>query len=255
MSMIRSAPAELKIVIPGNHDISLDPAYYDAVGCKRFHHGRSEDLAAIRELYRGADAQANGVAYMEEGVRTFTLKNGARFTVYASAYQPAFCGWAFAYERWQDRYNPASAESEFKAPNPVPSYPEVDIILTHGPPYGILDETYRDESVGCENLRRAVKRCKPRLHCFGHIHEGWGAMRVKWTGGETGDELAERLPQNMKKIRQERAAFVDVSRESSADPLKAGEETLFVNASIMNVSYNPANAPHVIDMDLPIGSE
>jgi hypothetical protein len=57
-------------------------------------------------------------------------------------------------------------------------------MMTHGPPMGVLDATTRGESVGCQHLLRAARRCKPVLHCFGHIHEAWGAQKVKWKEGE-----------------------------------------------------------------------
>jgi predicted phosphodiesterase len=54
---------------------------------------------------------------------------------------------------------------------------QVDILLTHEPPYGILDRTYRKERVGSIVLRHAVEASakKPLLWCCGHIHEGRGA--------------------------------------------------------------------------------
>lgn len=56
----------------------------------------------------------------------------------------------------------------------------LDILLTHGPPYARLDETSRGDFAGCPHLLRALMRSRPLIHCFGHIHEGWGAERVKW---------------------------------------------------------------------------
>ncbi|KAL9011504.1 MAG: hypothetical protein Q9173_003650, partial [Seirophora scorigena] len=182
---VSRAPAELKIVIAGNHDITLDEAYYRRTGAKRMHRNIPEDTAAVREIWTGAGAQAAGVVYLEEGIRSFTLKNGATFTIYTSPYQPEFCGWAFPYARAQDRFNP---DSSF-ASTPIPEHPAIDILLTHGPPRGILDTVAHyngeDEAVGCEHLLRAVQRCRPRLHCFGHIHEGWGAERHDWSAGGT----------------------------------------------------------------------
>ena len=121
-------------------------------------------------------------------------------------------------------------------------------MLTHGPPYGILDETMRGEDVGCENLLRAVQRCRPRVHCFGHIHEGWGAERVLWD-----EERRERVEVDAGRVLEERAAGVDVS-SCGERPLVFGKETLFVNASIMNVRYQPVNAPWVVDLDLPLAN-
>lgn len=52
----------------------------------------------------------------------------------------------------------------------------IDILVTHVPPEGLLDRNKRGESCGCEHLRRHVDRMKPRLHCFGHIHESHGTL-------------------------------------------------------------------------------
>ncbi|KAL8644575.1 MAG: hypothetical protein Q9210_007183, partial [Variospora velana] len=42
---VSRASAELKIVIAGNHDITLDEAYYRRTGAKRFHWNMPEDTA------------------------------------------------------------------------------------------------------------------------------------------------------------------------------------------------------------------
>lgn len=145
-----------------------------------------------------------------------------------------------------DRFNPSPAVVKDKAANPVPNHPAIDIMLTHGPPKGILDETNLGEQVGCDHLLRAVTRCKPRLHCFGHIHEGWGAERIDWR-----TKAFEQVKTTKSQVFEDRCATVDIS-ESGEKPLKWGQETLFVNASIMDVSYNPTNAPWVVDIDLPM---
>jgi len=55
-----------------------------------------------------------------------------------------------------------------------------DILITHGPPYGILDhERGSAERQGCSELREAVMRLRPRLHVFGHVHVGYGVMQTK----------------------------------------------------------------------------
>ncbi len=57
-----------------------------------------------------------------------------------------------------------------------------DILVTHGPPYGVLDhEPGSDERQGCLELRKAVMRVQPRLHVFGHVHTGYGVMPTKST--------------------------------------------------------------------------
>lgn len=51
---------------------------------------------------------------------------------------------------------------------------DIDILITHGPPYGILDRTFLGKRVGCKDLREELKRIKPKVHLFGHIHEARG---------------------------------------------------------------------------------
>ena len=265
--LLKSSSAQIKVIIPGNHDITLDPDFYATPEAEAKSFGTDntypQDLDAIRALYDGPEAQAAGIVLMIEGVRTFTLAHGATFTLYASAYQPEFCGWAFAYERDNDRYNISPAGAPFQAPNPVPDATEVpiDIMLTHGPPAGVLDRTYRGEHVGCGHLLRAVQRARPRLHVFGHIHEGWGATRIKWGGGAGDGEEQDRADVQIEEARllRERAAYVDITRtttttdggrEGGGAP-DVGSETLFVNASIMTMHYSPRNAPWIVDLDLP----
>jgi Icc-related predicted phosphoesterase len=54
----------------------------------------------------------------------------------------------------------------------------LDILVTHGPPYGVLDWTLRGDAIGSIALREAVARTKPRHHVFGHIHEAYGRKQT-----------------------------------------------------------------------------
>lgn len=55
----------------------------------------------------------------------------------------------------------------------------LDILVTHGPPYGILDRAYPyGQQLGDVALFAAVQRIKPKLHVFGHIHGGYGIKRM-----------------------------------------------------------------------------
>jgi Icc-related predicted phosphoesterase len=58
---------------------------------------------------------------------------------------------------------------------------DVDILVTHGPPYGIMDEVEEETkwgrrklNIGSASLCKALARIRPKLHIFGHIHEGRG---------------------------------------------------------------------------------
>jgi Icc-related predicted phosphoesterase len=57
------------------------------------------------------------------------------------------------------------------------------VLVTHGPPMGTLDKTADGEKVGCEELqdRLAAMARPPRLHVFGHIHEGYGVVKTPRT--------------------------------------------------------------------------
>lgn len=85
-------------------------------------------------------------------------------TFYGSPWQPEFCNWAFNVRRGQDIA---------RKWNMIPE--GVDVLITHGPPYGIRDWAIEGgEHLGCEELLKRVERIKPRFHVFGHIHGGAG---------------------------------------------------------------------------------
>lgn len=52
----------------------------------------------------------------------------------------------------------------------------LDVLITHGPPHGILDWTNRGEHAGSLSLLHRVHEVKPRFHVFGHIHEAAGRL-------------------------------------------------------------------------------
>lgn len=56
--------------------------------------------------------------------------------------------------------------------------PDTDVLITHTPPRGILDQPRSQRHVGCRSLRSVVDRIQPRIHCFGHVHASPGATTV-----------------------------------------------------------------------------
>ena len=58
---------------------------------------------------------------------------------------------------------------------------DLDILLTHGPAYGILDRNMWDERCGCEVLVREIAKKRPKWHVFGHIH-GHGGKIINQEG-------------------------------------------------------------------------
>ena len=55
----------------------------------------------------------------------------------------------------------------------------LDILVTHGPPLGILDELGPGRHDGCPELCEAVYQARPRVHVFGHTHAGYGTLRSR----------------------------------------------------------------------------
>lgn len=63
---------------------------------------------------------------------------------------------------------------------------DTTILVSHAPPEGYLDTLAWGSSepgkhAGCQWLKEAVLRIKPKLHTFGHIHEGSGIQGVDGT--------------------------------------------------------------------------
>ena len=61
---------------------------------------------------------------------------------------------------------------------------DTDILITHLPPWGIRDCVIdfmngRVENVGSTTLLERVNQIKPKLHVFGHIHEGYGEFKAE----------------------------------------------------------------------------
>jgi Icc-related predicted phosphoesterase len=143
---IAKTPVKHRIVIPGNHDRSFQ---------------KQEMLPAIKELFK----EANTNLLIDEQL---TIDN---INFYGSPWQPWFWDWAFNFPRYD------GGEAAKSIWNKIPV--ETDILITHGPPNGILDIVDRDGSrVGCPHLRNRIEQTNTRVHCMGHVHESRGIMTV-----------------------------------------------------------------------------
>jgi Icc-related predicted phosphoesterase len=85
--------------------------------------------------------------------------------VWGSPWQPEFYDWAFNLPR-------KGVELKKK----WEMIPEgVDILITHGPAYGYVDQILgQNQNLGCELLAERIKEAKPKIHVCGHIHSGYG---------------------------------------------------------------------------------
>ncbi|THW15787.1 Metallo-dependent phosphatase [Aureobasidium pullulans] len=270
LDLLASINAPIKLVIAGNHDRTLDKTWMEK---HQNHLWDGETFEEAREFWFGEKGRArtDGVVMLEEGVHEVPLKNGGVLTLYTSQYQPEFCDWAFPYWKHEDRYNISNVLIDAKhiSSNPIPSFSakQLDVICTHGPPFKRGDITPHG-NVGCPHLLKAVARAKPLIHCFGHIHEGWGAERVTWGdtpkrepqqtiqefkdgGWEKSIKNVETVEVDKKEVMEQRAVYVDASKTSGKEVIR-GEQTLMVNAAIMDAGYHPVNAAFLVDVDLPL---
>jgi Icc-related predicted phosphoesterase len=141
------------IYIAGNHDLTLQPDHYDVIW-SRFHSNKI-DASQARSIVENTENK-----YLQD---SSCVVEDVCF--YGSPWQPEFCGWAFNMDRTKLRE---------KVWSQIPS--TTDVLITHGPPLGRGDLLWNNENrVGCVDLLREVQnRILPRLHVFGHIHEGHG---------------------------------------------------------------------------------
>lgn len=147
--LLGDLPHAHKLVIAGNHDHAL-----------QFEPNLGQKLAREYGLLF-LDAAPAEIA----GVR-----------VWGSAWTPWFLDWAFNF--------PRASEGERQAVHHYSHIPDdTQLLVTHGPPRGILDQldergTSPGEHVGGTQLRERVRSLPNlRAHVFGHIHSSYGAQR------------------------------------------------------------------------------
>jgi Icc-related predicted phosphoesterase len=101
------------------------------------------------------------------GVAEYLFNSGAEYKgkhFWGSPFQPAYNGWAFNLPRDGEELRKNWAQ--------VPS--NCDVLITHSPPYRILDGVSRQDHVGCKWLRERIEQVKPKLAVWGHVHEARG---------------------------------------------------------------------------------
>lgn len=142
---INSQNYEKKVVIAGNHDNRLQNEEDDVK--------KSQSFTYLRD---------SGTEF--EGLKIW----GSPWTSQFPGINPKCCAFTRPFmQSLSDRWDL------------IPD--DVDILITHSPPYGVLDhvKTQYGASVGDSGLRRELEeRIKPRLHVFGHIHENGGVKAI-----------------------------------------------------------------------------
>jgi Icc-related predicted phosphoesterase len=181
------------IYVPGNHDFFCES---------------NPDIA--KNMLAPAVFLLDDITFVEKKTPTaLGTIHLERLLVYGSPWQPRFMDWAFNVDR--------NSEELARIWDKIPE--QVDILITHSPPWGILDTVkgvntmtggrLEEEHLGCERLRDrlAAMEHKPKLHIFGHIHDSYG-MNIH--GSPT--------------------------------------ETIYVNAAICDEGYNAVNKPIVVEL-------
>jgi len=112
-----------------------------------------------------AEKACPGVHFIDEG--TVDIEG---IKIHGSAITPWFYDWA-----WNRRRGPEIKRHWDVIPD------DTQILITHGPPAGILDVVYftdgvtPKERVGCHDLMDRINQLKQlKLHAFGHIHGSAG---------------------------------------------------------------------------------
>lgn len=141
-------PIKYKIFVCGNHDTSIE-----------------------RGTIRKEIFESHGIIYLENSSFILDGKefDSRDYKFYGSPITPSFnTGWSWNVKRHKIN----------KVWDMIPD--DTDVLITHGPPKGVLDLAYRQdgklEQAGCANLMKQVRnRIKPNLHLFGHIHNSYSS--------------------------------------------------------------------------------
>ena len=155
---VQRGDAKEVICIAGNHDIS-----FHRESCEKhwgLFHPKSTPQT-FNDALRSKKYLQERCTYLEDESTTYN----DNVSIYGSPWTPTYFNcWAFMKDR-------DIIHSQWDL---IPN--EVDVLVTHGPPLGRGDFTRSQVRAGCVNLLEQVQnRIQPRLHVFGHIHEGSGS--------------------------------------------------------------------------------
>ncbi|KAL4736155.1 hypothetical protein BDV11DRAFT_173152 [Aspergillus similis] len=174
MNWIATADYEVKIVICGNHDITLDAPFYSQNSTK-FHNKHPQDPEECLETIITA---SSSIVFLQHQSALVRLRKAGGpntvFKIFGSPYSQSDGDWAFLYE-------PDKAEELW---HDIPL--DADVVVTHMPPrfacdYDIVSTRSKaDKRLGCAALWARLRIVRPCLAVCGHVHEARGYKRVHW---------------------------------------------------------------------------
>ena len=124
--------------------------------------GNMDGIGLDNNNINGYDIFTNAIYLQHE---TFKIED-LGLKLFASPYTPKFVGGFQLYS------NKDSQDKWSKIPN------DIDVLITHGPPYNILDSTSRGQSIGDNVLWNEIDRIKPKAMVFGHVHASFGQQQI-----------------------------------------------------------------------------
>ncbi|KAJ3496978.1 hypothetical protein NLG97_g2254 [Lecanicillium saksenae] len=146
-----------KIFIAGNHDVLFDDVFLQKYPERRYGQTKTKDDLIWGDIiylqdesvtleFPSPERNDDGTGTAEQSSRSITI-----------LYHPN------NFEHWETILGSLSKQP--------------DVIVTHGPPRHHLDK--RDfHRAGCPHLAREIRRIRPRLCVFGHIHAAYGREHV-----------------------------------------------------------------------------
>lgn len=156
-----SLPHKRKILIAGNHDLTMHPETFALGIGRRFGH-KAMDAEAAASKCATVRAIIDAIPGCEYLCDSGTVVEGIR--IWGSPWQPEFGGWAFNLPRGEP------CREKWRL---IPS--DADVVITHGPPLGYGDLCRSGARAGCLDLLVELQeRVQPKYHVFGHIHESHG---------------------------------------------------------------------------------
>jgi Icc-related predicted phosphoesterase len=163
-----SVPVKYRILIAGNHDITMDVARYNS-NTMEFH--------PTNEMQENANLVTTYIKQYEDQGKLIYLQNSQisidGITFYGS---PHSLEPTAGVPPWGFQYNEVISNLVWSA---IPS--NIDVLLTHTPPYGILDKSPYGHRGSKSLLDHVKNRIQPALHVFGHVHGSHGYERDKDT--------------------------------------------------------------------------
>ncbi|KAJ9637145.1 hypothetical protein H2201_008307 [Coniosporium apollinis] len=188
VAWLEKADFQAKIVVAGNHDITLDPDFYREHGAYTHPQNVQDPEECLRLL-----TESLTITYLnhESATVRLTSVDGSytQLRVFGSPWSPKLPTghgkWAFQYEgekvtKVWEAIPEHRSEQAVKLWDAIPL--DTDIVVTHTPPKNHCDSTYVSSGrAGCEALRRALWRVRPKVAICGHMHEGRGVKRIRWS--------------------------------------------------------------------------